>query len=30
VSAALGLPAGTERHVTVIPDASTSLIGATS
>ncbi|MFL5644183.1 MAG: 2-oxoacid:acceptor oxidoreductase family protein [Chloroflexota bacterium] len=30
VSAALGLPAGIERHVIAMPDESTSLIGATS
>ncbi|HET9083387.1 MAG TPA: hypothetical protein VFN41_03210, partial [Candidatus Limnocylindrales bacterium] len=30
VSAALGLPAGLERHVTVVPEASDSLIGAPS
>jgi pyruvate-ferredoxin/flavodoxin oxidoreductase len=30
VSAALGLPAGIERHVAVVPEGSTSLIGATS
>ena len=30
VSETLGLPAGIERHVTVVPEASTSLIGASS
>jgi hypothetical protein len=30
VSEALGLPAGIERHVTVVPTQSTSLIGVSA